>query len=323
MSETEVQKDTPETTESSGGLPVEQVDALLAENDPNFKASMDELSSVVVPEGVNLDHDELTDIEGLDDSAESLSDEDRASVRERLRRLKHAVVYWSRQPKYWYAEFRQGALPFLKKVAGLLLQAIKGSVIPAIKSALGALSKNLSAFGDFMRYAPRTKKLLLLLAVILVGAASVPAWMAIKKKSLIFWKTEEFFAFDSVASEVWDVTPEEARHDFYSSSISPQFYILLEKMVINLAPSPGSPLPMGAFQIYLEGSTQEAAVEIRDREKEVRYMVQGALRQVTFDEMQTAQGVAQVKANIAGAINKILTQGRVRRVFFDTMVLKP
>ncbi len=122
----------------------------------------------------------------------------------------------------------------------------------------------------------------------------------------------------------WTFDPEEPLEDFFSPIRLPEHVVLLEKMVVNIKPSPSSDKnPMGYFEFYLEADTQEAAVEIGDRQAEVSDAVQRTLEEITYDELITPSGKFKTKLIIRQNVNAVLTRGRVRKVFIGSMVVKP
>ncbi len=122
----------------------------------------------------------------------------------------------------------------------------------------------------------------------------------------------------------WTYDPDEELEDFFSPLRLPEHVVLLEKMVVNIQPSPSSEKnPMGYFEFYLEADSQEAAIEIGDRQSEVSDTVQRTLEEITYDEMITPSGKFKMKLIIRQNVNTLLTRGRVRKVFIGSMVVKP
>ena len=93
---------------------------------------------------------------------------------------------------------------------------------------------------------------------------------------------------------------------------------------MNLRPSESSDEnPMGYFEFYLEMNSQEAAVEIGDRMSEVIDSVQRTAESITYDEIITTAGKNKLKLVIRKNVNKVLSEGRVRKVFYKSVVIKP
>ena len=307
---------------------VQDIDALIAAEDPTFLKAMTDLAAIPVPKDVNLT-EEISDEEfAATGTASGASGWTMAIVRWRhFRNSVRATLVRAKElalrPKLIWEEFRKGAIPYLKQLALKAWTWLRTDGKDAIKHFFAQLGEGWQSFTYFVRYSEKRQKLLMLYSAILFALGIASALFAFRNQRLLFWQEPEFLSFTQVANETWGIEENEAMFDFYGSWLSPQFYVELEKMVINLRPTADSPLPMGAFRFYLEGSTQETAVELKDREKEMRNIIQLKVRELSFDELSSPTGMSRCKELIAGAINEVLTQGRVRRVLIDTLVLKP
>lgn len=114
--------------------------------------------------------------------------------------------------------------------------------------------------------------------------------------------------------------------DFNDPLLHPEFVILVERIVVNLSRTQNasdSANPMAAFELYLQTDTQDAAVEIKDRSVEIRDAVSRSVERMTYPDLADEDGKAKLKLLIRKDLNQILTRGKVRRVFFKTIVLNP
>lgn len=126
------------------------------------------------------------------------------------------------------------------------------------------------------------------------------------------------------ADHAWTIGGTEEWDDFYSPLRHPEHVILLDKVVVNLKKSESSDEnPMGYFEFYLELNSREAAVETSDRMSEISDAVQRTAEAITYDEIITPAGKNKLKLVIRKNVNTILTQGRVRKVFYKSVVIKP
>lgn len=126
------------------------------------------------------------------------------------------------------------------------------------------------------------------------------------------------------ADHAWTIGENEEWDDFYSPLRHPEHVVLLDKVVVNLRRSESSDEnPMGYFEFYLELSSHDAAVEVSDRKAEVSDAVQRTAEAISYDEIITAAGKNKLKLVIRKNVNNILTQGRVRKVFYKSVILKP
>jgi len=106
--------------------------------------------------------------------------------------------------------------------------------------------------------------------------------------------------------------------------------VLLDRVVVNLTrENPDDPraseLPsaMAAMDLYLQTDNRESAVEIKDRNVEVRDTVGRALERLTYSSLASEEGKAKLKLIIRKELNEKLIKGRVRRVYIKTIVLNP
>jgi flagellar basal body-associated protein FliL len=114
--------------------------------------------------------------------------------------------------------------------------------------------------------------------------------------------------------------------DFNDPLLHPEFVILVERIVVNLHRTPEAPEsanPMAAFELYLQTDNQDAAIEIKDRSVEIRDAVARSVERMTYPDLADEDGKAKLKLLIRKDLNEFLTRGKVRRVFFKTIVLNP
>ncbi len=126
------------------------------------------------------------------------------------------------------------------------------------------------------------------------------------------------------ADQAWAIGDLDAWDDFYSPLRHPEHVVLLDKVVVNLRRSESSDEnPMGYFEFYLELSSRDAAVEASDRMAEISDAVQRTAESITYDEVITPSGKNKLKLVIRKNVNNVLTQGRVKKVFYKSVVIKP
>ncbi len=91
----------------------------------------------------------------------------------------------------------------------------------------------------------------------------------------------------------------------------------MQKMTVNLRRSSESgPNPMGAFEFYVEGAASEVVVEIKDREPEMEDLFSRTIEDMTFDQVASGEGKKLLCDRLRKELNKVLTKGYVRRVFY-------
>ena len=104
----------------------------------------------------------------------------------------------------------------------------------------------------------------------------------------------------------------------------PEFVVLLDKIVVNIKPSASSTKnPMVAIKLYFEVTSRETAVEMKDREKEMRDLAQRVLEGFTYDQIISAAGKKAFKEGLRKEMGSILNNGLVKAVYIDDILLKP
>ena len=107
------------------------------------------------------------------------------------------------------------------------------------------------------------------------------------------------------------------------NSVFPDFeyQVQLKRVIVNLRQDPESGiLPMGAFEFFLGLDSQNTAIEVRDREKEILDRVQRVLEGFSYSEIMSRTGKGKMKSKITDSINEILNQGRVTGVYLNKIV---
>lgn len=75
--------------------------------------------------------------------------------------------------------------------------------------------------------------------------------------------------------------------------------------------------------LYVECSSSAAAIEVKDRESEVRDLFARSIEKMVYDDLITLEGKNKLKLILRKNVNVILTKGRVRQILFGNLVLKP
>lgn len=117
--------------------------------------------------------------------------------------------------------------------------------------------------------------------------------------------------------------PKDNGESFYSAFPQERHEFLFPKMKVNLRPTDENPLPMGAFEIVVQLDSNDTAIEVRDREVEFNDLLQRAIEEESFGDLETELGKSRLKSRIKRELNQQLTQGWVKDVNFKTFILKP
>lgn len=187
-------------------------------------------------------------------------------------------------------------------------------------AAAAAFSKGLRSF---LAMSGREKVLLLSLLALVAMAAGLAG--AVLKGKRLPGRTSPFLAsMADVADEAFEFDSEEEMEEFASPLRATEHVVLLERTVANLrGGDENGKTPMGLFEFYVEGSSQAAAIELGDRKAEAADVAQRAVESLSFEELATVGGKLKLKLLLRRDLTAMLTKGRVRRVYFKSILLKP
>ncbi|MEQ1878595.1 MAG: flagellar basal body-associated FliL family protein, partial [Bdellovibrionia bacterium] len=150
--------------------------------------------------------------------------------------------------------------------------------------------------------------------VLLVGGGLLPPK---------FRSTDYLSSLETVATNIESFDPAEPMEDFNSPLRHPEHVVILRKVAVNLRPSrTSSASPMAIFELFVEAGSKDAAVEIKDREKEMVDLTARVAEGVGYDDFSVADGKEKFKNAVRRELNKVLNTGRVRKVYFKTVVIK-
>jgi flagellar basal body-associated protein FliL len=171
---------------------------------------------------------------------------------------------------------------------------------------------------------PGASKGIALGGIAILVVAIIFSYFAFVKKSL-YYKQELFMtSFDEMAQQKWDTAEDTSRDTFYNSSRIPKNIFKLKKIVVNIQRSQGSGSnPMVALELSLEAGSSEVLLEIKDREGEILDQVQRTTESYTFDDLNDPEGKRELTEKIRSVINRVLTLGKIRRVYIQGIILKP
>jgi flagellar basal body-associated protein FliL len=126
-----------------------------------------------------------------------------------------------------------------------------------------------------------------------------------------------------VADVAYTLQPEDLTENIDDPLKHPEYTVLIHKIAANLRAPNSHRTPMITTELYVEASNQDAAIEIKDRELEVRDTLERVFEQTTFDELDTKAGKERLKVHIRGALDQMLNKGHIKRVFFSALNMVP
>lgn len=182
-------------------------------------------------------------------------------------------------------------------------------------------TKNQKAAYDSL---PRRSKLMLWLAIFSGLFAVLAVAIGFSGSVTIDVGPKYLKSFADIADEKFVYDESEPLEDFTDPLFHPEHIVTMDRIMVNLRRPRNAPEgnPMGFFDFYLEASNQEGAVELKDREGEVRDLIGRTLEQLTYEELITLAGKEKMKLALRKNLNNFLTRGQVRRVYLKNIVLK-
>ncbi len=289
----------------------EQIDAILVEEDPSLASEMEAIRSVVIEKAdlsKSLDPDELANAK----SRHGLSLRQRIGLQ--LLRIGSGV-------RAVRALLGRGA----KDSKGVLREIGVGAKV-SIVGWLHTRKAELGKVFAWMKSRNTPQKISLVFSIIAVAALFFISIRTIQGNLLP--KTEKAWVanFADHADGTFKYDLNGAFEDFNDPLLHPEFVVLIERVVVNLSRTPDareSANPMAAFELYLQTDTQESAIEIKDRNVEIRDAIARSVERMTYPDLAEEDGKTKLKLLIRKDLNEVLTKGKVRRVFFKTIVLNP
>lgn len=303
---TKVEEKPPEAVAPEKELfSVEQLEELINAEDPDFNNSIRaELPTAAAGQDVSID---LIDLDAL------LSEEEGASLKARLNIFKKRM--------------RNRLIVLSSNVEASLMHFLTVGFLELLKNAKNKLFHGVGVINEAFRqfsYWPRRKKLAAF--GLIAGVATTGTYIYVAYERDLLPQKNELFetSLENGADLAVVYDPDTESEAFYDSPRASQNLIVISRIVVNIRPSPKSgPTPMAAFEFFLEGNSPDVMVEIKDREYEVRDLFQRDMEEMTFDELESIEGKQLLAEKLRREINRILTKGRVRKVFFKTAILKP
>ena len=283
----------------------ESLDALILEADPEFAKSVSGIAGEKADSDLNI---EMIDLDRL------LAEEEARSLKSRARR------FWE--------NFKIRAINFLVSLQQMLIYFFREGVpklLVLIKNKIGSFFGFINETMRQFKYKPVKFKLGVFGFIGLIGLTGYYISRAVKHKvvpegePLFFQSLEEM---SNNGTQSWVV--EEDGESFYDSVRSSSNLILIPKVTVNIRPSAGSGAnPMAACELYIEGNSPDVVVEIKDREVEIKDAIQRDIEELSFDQISSPDGKRFLTEKIRRTLNQILSKGKLKKVYFNTLVIKP
>lgn len=316
--ESQKPEDSPEEESSEELLSLESLDSILEKEDPEFAKSLtsigpDDPSNPIVIEESDLEYkieDEVKYWNRQEGWRKKL-----VKVLPFLPRLSYYVRLQHMALRLTWRKAKEQTLQFLKNLGPNLKNWIIDG-LGSFKSWLGELGATFKSFS-------LVQKLGVVALLLATGVGGVVLYKIATNKLIphqeeLFLPTLEDWADKKEFFEADQVEP------FYDSTRVAQNIFSTQRIFANLRKSSQSgPNPMAALEFYVEGTDADVVVEIKDREPEVKDLFLRTVEDMNYDQLSSVEGKQMLCERLRKEINKILTKGKVRRIFYKTAVIKP
>lgn len=304
-------------------LSVEDIDKVLAEEDPEF---LNQLNQVSQDKNLSLPSIEISDEDqALNDERDAWAQSGKFG--RSIFRVFPAVARMSlalKKSKFKLIAFYQDRKVRVKNFLYFLLTTGREKTLAAIRLRVANTKEKLSQASDKYRYMSGLGKLMVAATFLLAIGTTVFIYLSVTRG--VFRAETSLFvtSLEGVADEVNTVNPDDEKEPFYDNLRMGNHLFLVPKMVVNLKKSAkSSDTPMGAFEFYIEGTNQDVLIEIKDREVELRDLMYRTIEDFTFEQADSPEGKELMTEKLRKEVNMVLTQGKIRKVWLKTAIVKP
>ncbi|MAQ36775.1 MAG: hypothetical protein CMO21_06030 [Thioclava sp.] len=311
MSENDESK-SKESAPSADEIALDDIDALLDQEDPSFREELTQVASVQTD--VELDEEgslgELQD-EGLNEEAE---EEPKSKFKKILFNIKANLKFRFDNFKRFLSQKFFQFLLFLKTKPKEWLQY----VLAQLKVVLGFFVAWKNRFAAL----PRKQKGIVFGVLILSVALIFMTYKNLKGVWLPTLNPPLIQSYYQVADKEHFYGGEDFELFYKAFPRDPDLF-LFDKFKVNLKHSEGHRNPMGAFEVVLELDSKDAAIEVQSRQIEFHDLIQREFEDQTYPSMLTDLGKLRLKNQIKKRLDVELSQGWIEDVHFQTFILKP
>jgi flagellar basal body-associated protein FliL len=299
----------PNATPPSASLDIASVDAILNIETPGFTDGLKDLEELKAEDAAGVPDPDLEKLVAQEIKASSAKGFKFLLLRvKRLLNLllAYAVIISSRTARGAVASF----------------YGSKDFSIQVLKSTKQFMTWLLGMAKKFLAL-PRKTKIQSFIILALAGTLGFVLKLTYRGAVLPRIEIPLLRSFADVADEKYTIDEKEAWEDFNDPLFHPEHVVAIDRVVANLLPPGDGRNPMVLMDLFVEAANKEGAIEIKVREAETRDVISRTVEQMPYEELITLAGKTKLKVLLRQRLNGFLTQGRVRRVMFRTIVLKP
>jgi len=303
---------TPQNPQAKEEVNLEDIDRLLAEEDPEFAKSLEEVRAVEVDKNVVIEATAIDETMGEEGAA---ADESATGLKKRIQKIRAAITTFRLTFRARMIQFGKDALVWLK--------------VRPKEYALFALAVSIKLYGRLktpVKSFLEAPRLFQILFFVLIAVACGTLWVLTANLKGIWiphLMDPILTSLEHKADHVETYDPADGAESFYAAFPQEIHEFLFKKMKVNLRRTSENPLPMGAFEVVVGVDSKDTAVELRDREVEFHDQLQRLFEEESVSELDSENGKKILKGRIKKELNGKLTQGWIKEVHFKTFVLKP
>lgn len=309
-------------SEQPNSLSDEEFDSLLQVEAPELAQEM-----MVLREAVNAA--QISETRSIEEEREAFSEDTVSENAAQLGKFRKVSVFFRLKQKALFSWGKVFFSRLIRDTKGLIFETVI-SLKERFKLYVQQLSHHLQLLSQQWRKWLLTRtvgqKFLAVFTIVVATVLVGTVYRLFQGALLPPMKKEFISSFSEVADAVFKISPNENYENFNDPILHPEFIFSLDRIVVNLLKSENASShsnPMAAFDLYLQADSRQGVMELKGRSVEIRDQVSRAVEQITYPEFVTEEGKIHVKLILRQEINRLLNQGRVRRVYFKTLVLNP
>ncbi|MCB0356261.1 MAG: flagellar basal body-associated FliL family protein [Bdellovibrionales bacterium] len=310
-----------ENFEEEGVISLDDLDSLLAEEDPEFADEMQKMSNDEELRNAEVEVIEFEQVEEVIEEPQLTYAEKHPKLNKIIAPVKASYIKQKLKIKDFinqsYRKFFEFLVWLKKDFPGLAIKKLldlKNKVLEGLE----LIKKWLARYKALSKNKKRGIYSALFLTISLAGIIYISF-----KKSWIPNIVEPLYtSFDHMADSVTTFSPDKDLKSLYQSFPQEEYFVQMAKIIVNLKSTNPYANPMAAMEFYLQMDSKDTAIEIKDREKQILDVVQRTVEQFTYKELSSKSGVSKLKSVVRSEINNTLNQGRVIKVYQKTMILK-
>lgn len=312
-----------EGKEDDGVISLDDLDSLLADEDPDFSQEMKKISEDESLRNANV---EISEFDEPDEKSEEPSKLNILKTSPKINNIIRPIIELKNKTKNKCKEQTEKCKESCLKTFSWIKNDFPGfakaqwhQFTSQVKIFFNYIKKQI----DKYRALPKKQKRGIFISFTFIFLVGSIIYISFKMSWIPSISEPLYSSLEQVADKV-EILPDKAEFKYlYRAFPQPEYIVQLDKLVVSLKRENNYSTPMAAIEFYVELDSKETAIEIKDREKQVLDVVQRAVEEFTYRELTSHAGVIKMKSEVRSVINDVLNQGRVNKVYQKTMILKP